>query len=139
MKFLVFSFFLQVIFVPEKAPPAAYSSKVELWGTTHDLYSYSFDNVGLVSILSPLIKSLQKRNIKFFNLDLQEGQLSFMVIVFLTFSYAGDGVKELAGSSTCQSSCRRYSIIYNEALSDVLLLNVKLTYVSQTNSIIRVT
>lgn len=53
---------LQVTFVSEKAPPFAYFHKIELRGTTHNLYSYSFDKLGLVRILLPFIRFFMSNN-----------------------------------------------------------------------------
>jgi hypothetical protein len=50
---------VQVTFVAEEIPPLEYLHQVELWGTMYNLYSYSFETLGLVRILSPLIGMLQ--------------------------------------------------------------------------------
>lgn len=49
---------LQVTFVAEKEPPLDYLHEVELWGTTYNLYSYSFEKLGVVRVPSPLIPML---------------------------------------------------------------------------------
>lgn len=53
----------QVTFVSEKAPPFAYFHKIELRGTTHNLYSYSFDKLGLETASRRLLKLLHARTV----------------------------------------------------------------------------
>lgn len=47
----MFAHCLQVTFIAEVTPPPAYLYKIELWGTTHELYSYNFEKLGLVRTL----------------------------------------------------------------------------------------
>lgn len=53
----------QVTFIAEVTPPPAYLYKIELWGTTHELYSYNFEKLGLESASDGLLKLLHAKEV----------------------------------------------------------------------------